>query len=438
MSKKALLAALALLLTVLPALAVNAQEAKPSGKITVWGWTAAIRDTIEASGVMEDFAAEYPDIEVEFVYYAPGDVYTNLPLALTAGEGAPDVSLVENSNVAEIVHLGGLMDLTEKVEPYLDIMSEYKWYDCEKDGRYYCMPWDGGPVVMYYRRDVFEAAGLPTEPEEVSETIATWADYLEACRAIKEQTGAYCFAHNKANNYARLYEMVLWQQGLGYYDPETGEVTVDSAENIATLEMLGQFWEEDLVSDSLEWTDPWYAELAALGDTELTPIATLVEASWMDVFLKSWIAPGTEGKWGVAYMPAYEEGGIRAANDGGSVFVIPEQTKNPDAAWAFVEFTLGRRESQIKLFEISGFLPSLETTYDDPIFQEPDPFFAGQVTRPIYADVMQQIPRAGIYGPNYGMMHGIVGVAVQRYGTGDASAEDALREAAEEIRANLE
>jgi hypothetical protein len=35
-------------------------------------------------------------------------------------------------------------------------------------------------------------------------------------------------------------------------------------------------------------------------------------------------------------------------------------------------------------------------------------------------------------------MHGIVGVAVQRYGTGDASAEDALREAADEIRANLE
>lgn len=411
------------------------EKPKPTGKITLWGWTAAIRDTLEASGVLEDFKAEYPDIEVEIVYYSPPDVYTNLPLALTAGEGAPDVCLVENSHLAEYVHLGGLLDLTERVRPYLDKVNEYKWYDCEKDGRYYCLPWDSGPVVMYYRRDVFAAAGLPTDPEEVSATIATWTDYLEACRTIKEKTGNYCFAHNKANNYARLYEMVLWQQGLGYYDPDTGEVTVDSPENIATLEMLGQFWKEDLVSDSLEWTDPWYAELAAL---EPPIIATLIEASWMDIFLKSWIAPGTAGKWGVAYMPAFEEGGVRASNDGGSVFVIPEQTKNPEAAWAFVEFALGRRESQLKMFAISGFIPSLETTYDDHLFLEGDTFFAGQNTRKIYADVVKQIPRGGIYGPHYAMMNGSVSVAIQRYATGAATAEEALKEAAAEIRAALE
>lgn len=439
MSRKALLAVLALVVVLAPVLATGAQDAeKPSGKIVVWGWTAAMRDTIEASGVLEDFNAEYPDIEVEIVYYAPGDVYTNLPLALTAGAGAPDVSLVENSHVSEFVHLGGLLDMSDMVAPYRDIVSEYKWYDCEKDGSYYCMPWDGGPVVMYYRRDVFEAAGLPSEPEEVTALVATWDGYLEACRTIKEETGLYCFAHNKANNYGRLYEMVLWEQGWGYYDPDTGELTVDSAENIAALEMLGQFWQEDLASDALEWTDPWYAELAGELDGDVPPIATLIEASWMDIFLKSWIAPGTEGKWGVAYMPSFEEDGVRAANDGGSVFVIPAQTQNPEAAWAFVEFVLGREESQIKIFEISGFIPSLETTYDDPIFEEPDPFFAGQKTRVIYADVMQKIPQAGIYGPYYNMMNGAVSVAIQRYATGDASAEDALRDAAEEIRANLD
>jgi len=408
---------------------------KPTGKIVLWGWTAAIRDTIEAAGIIEDFNAEYPDIEVEIQYYAPSDVYINLPLALTAGEGAPDVCLVENSHLSEYVHLGGLLDLTDMLQPNLDNIVEYKMFDCEKDGKYYCMPWDGGPVVMYYRRDVFEAAGLPTDPTEVSATIATWDDYLTACQTIKEETGNYCFAHNKANNYSRLYEMVLWQQGLGYYDPDTGEVTVDSAENIATLEMLGQFWEEDLVSDSLEWTDPWYAELAAL---ESPIIATLIEASWMDIFMKSWIAPGTGGKWGVAYMPAYNEGGARASNDGGSVFVIPEQTKNPDAAWAFVEFVLGRDRSVLRMFAISGFIPSLKSSYDDALFLAGDSFFAGQNVNSVYADVNAKIPRAGVYGPNYSMMNGSVSVAIQLYATGEMTAEEALREAAAEIRAGLE
>ncbi|MFQ5873410.1 MAG: ABC transporter substrate-binding protein [Dehalococcoidia bacterium] len=411
------------------------EKPKPKGKIMLWGWTAAIRDTVEAAGIIEDFNAEYPDIEVEIEYYGPNEVYTNLPLALIAGEGAPDVCLVENSHLSEYVHLGGLLDLTDMVQPYLDNIVEYKMYDCEKDGKYYCMPWDGGPVVMYYRRDVFEAAGLPTDPAEVSATIATWDDYLEACRTIKEETGNYCFAHNKANNYARLYEMVLWQQGLGYYDPDTGEVTVDSPENIATLERLGKFWEEDLVSDALEWTDPWYAELAAL---EKPIIATLIEASWMDIFLKSWIAPGTGGKWGVAYMPAYQKGGARASNDGGSVFVIPAQTQNPEAAWAFVEFALGRDKSVLRMFAISGFIPSLKSSYDDALFLAGDSFFAGQNVNSVYADVNAKIPRAGVYGPNYAMMNGSVSVAIQLYATGEATAEEALKEAAAEIRAGLE
>jgi lactose/L-arabinose transport system substrate-binding protein len=413
--------------------AVQAQSDDVSGTITIWGWTAAIRDTLEASGVVEDFKAAYPNVTVEIVYYDATDVYTNLPLALTAGSGACDVCLVESSHLAEFVNLGGLTDLTEQLAPYMDSMNQYRWADAELDGRYYAMPWDSGPVVMYYRRDVFEQAGLPTEPEEVSETIATWEDYLAACTTIKEETGRYCFAHNKANNYGRLYEMMLWSQGLGYYDAETGDVTIDSPENIATLELLGRFWENDLVSDSLEWTDPWYAEFASTEE----PIATFIEASWMEVFLKSWIAPGTEGLWGVARMPAMSADGARAANDGGSTFVIPAQSQNPEAAWAFVEFALGREESQLKMFEVSGFIPALETTYDDPLFQQPDPFFADQVTRELYAEVVQEIPAATVYGPNYRMMNGAVSLAIQRFAAGEVSAEEALHDAAEEVRANI-
>jgi lactose/L-arabinose transport system substrate-binding protein len=408
---------------------------KPTGKIVLWGWTAALRDTLEKTGVIEDFKQAYPDVEVEIVYYSPQDVYTNLPLAIMAGQGAPDVSLVENSHIAEYVHQGGLLDLTDRLQPYMDNIVEYKMSDCLMDGRYYCVPWDGGPVVLYYRRDVFEKAGLPTDPAEVSAAIATWDDYLQVCQTIKQETGLDCFAHNKANNYGRLYEMILWQQGLGYYDAETGEVTVDSPENIATLEKLGQFWQDDLVSDSLEWTDAWYGEMASLDE----PVATLIEASWMDVFLKSWIAPGTAGKWGVAYMPAFTAGGARASNDGGSGFIIPSQTQNPEAAMAFVEFAMLQNEKYpLGSLALSGFIPSLKSTYDDSLFLTGDSFFAGQQTLQTYADVNAKIPTATVYGPNYRMMNSAVSTALQQYATGGVSAAAALKAAAEEIRANLE
>ncbi len=436
MSKKlqglTLLLVAALALPSMASFPVQAQST-PSGKIVVWGWKAAMTDTMVASGVVDDFKAEYPDVEVEIVEYAPGDVYVNFPLALTAGQADPDVVLIESSHLSEIVALGGLLDLTDKVAPYIDQVNDYRWPDATLDSKIYAMPWDSGPVVLYYRRDVFEKAGLPTEPDEVGELVATWNGYLDVCRTIKEETGLYCFAHNKANNYGRLYEMALWEQGLGYYDAETGDITIDSEENIKTLEMLGQFWAEDLASDNLEWTDPWYAEFASLDE----PVATLIEASWMDIFLKAWIAPGTEGLWGVTRMPAGLYGGARAANDGGSTLVINGKSDNPDAAWAFIEFALARRESQLKLFEISGFIPALETTYDDPLFQEPDPFFAGQATRLIYAEVVTEIPAATVYGPHYGEINGAVSFAIQQYAAG-MSAQDALAEAADEIRYGLE
>lgn len=154
--------------------------------------------------------------------------------------------------------------------------------------------------------------------------------------------------------------------------------------------------------------------------------------------MKDWIAPGTAGLWGVAYMPSVTGAGPRAANDGGSTFVIPAKAPNPEAAWAFVEFSLGNRESQLNMFEVSGFIPSLETTYDDELFQTGDDFFAGQNARAIYADVVARIPSAGIYGPDYNMMNSAVSTAIQNYATGEMSAQEALEQAAAEIRANLE
>ena len=409
-----------------PATEAPAME-KPSGKIVVWTWVSyAFTET----GLLDEFKSEYPDIEVEFVEYNSGDVYQKLGLAISAGSGAPDVAQVESSNIGSFMEMNGLADLTPRVkDSLLGEMSQFKWADVERDGKYYGMPWDSGPVVAYYRRDVFEKAGLSTDPAEVSKMFATWDTYLETCKIIKDKTGLGCFSSSKANNNARLYEMMLWQQGIGYYDAD-GKVTIASPENIATLEKLGEFWTADVTSETAPWTDPWYAEFASLDE----PVATIVEAAWMGQFLKSWIAADTAGLWGVAYMPVMKEGQVRSANDGGSNLVIPEQSKNKEAAWAFVEFMLGRYDSQVKQFEKFDLFPTFEATFADPVFQSPDPFFADQLTREIYADVAAQIPVAYIYGPYYSAMNGHVALAIQEYATGLKPAEQALQDAAEAVR----
>jgi len=407
--------------------AAPTEVAKPSGKITLWGWSY---DAMQSTGLVDDFQKEYPDIQLDFVKYSSTDTYQNLQLAISAGTGAPDVVQIENSHLAQFVGIEGLLDITDRVQPYIPLMNAYKWVDAVKDGRYYAMPWDSGPVVLYYRRDVFKAAGLSDNPDDVSAMVATWDKYLETCTTIKDKTGKNCFAFSRANNDARIYEIALWQQGLGYYDKD-GNITVDSASNVATLENLGKFWNPMVVSEEQAWTDPWYAELNSPDNS----VASIVEASWMGIFLKTWIAGGTAGQWGVAEMPAFAEGQVRASNDGGSTLAISSQSQNPDAAWTFIEFMLGRDNSQLRMFAYTDFLPSLETTYGDALFYEPDTFFSSEMTRQLYLKVAKEIPTAYVYGPNYQLMNGYVLTAIQEYATGKSSAAEALKAAADRIRA---
>jgi lactose/L-arabinose transport system substrate-binding protein len=299
---------------------------------------------------------------------------------------------------------------------------------------------------MYYRRDVFKAAGLASDPDSVSAMVATWDDYLNVCKTIMAKTGDQCFASNKANNDARIYETMLWQQGLGYTNVE-GQVTVDGPENAATLAELKKFWDAGLLSDQQAWTDGWYGELSAGGTVPVAtvgpgtpeppavkPVASLVEAAWMGAFLKGFIAPGTEGLWGVAQMPAMKAGQPRSSNDGGSNVVIPEQSQNKAAAWALAEWLFGRVDSQVAMFKTNDIFPSLEAAYADPVFSEPDPYFDNQNVRSAYVAAVKIIPTGYIYGSNYALMNRYVQTAISKVATGQASIEDALREAADGIR----
>lgn len=407
-------------------------QAKPSGKIVVW-MQKANQEQIEKT-VMPEFAKQYPDIQVEFVNYSPTEVAAQLALAIQGGAGAPDVALMETSQIPRIVDLGGVLDLSDRIKPMLADLAPASLKAGVKDGKYYSFPWDIGPTVLYYRRDIFQAAGLASDPETVSDLVSTWDKFLSVCKTIKAKTNLPCFANNKANGTGDIFRAMLWSQGLGWYSND-GKVTVDSPEAVAALEKLGEFWSADVTNDDLEWTDAWYADLntKSLTDEKVKPVATIPIAAWMGGFLKNWAAKDTAGLWGVVQYPTMLEGGNRAANQGGSSYVIPEQSKNVEAAWAWLSIANGR-DSQLKLFDYGDIFPALLSTYTDPLFQAKDDYFAGQLVRQVYADSAKTIPEANIYGPYFNTMSNAVNTAVQKFATKQLSAKDALAEAAATIR----
>jgi ABC-type glycerol-3-phosphate transport system substrate-binding protein len=390
-----------------------------SAKLTVWGWESTMK-ALQAADA--DFKQAYPNIEVEYVPRPPADTYQQLQLAASAGTGLPDISVIEDSHLAQFVSLGVLADVSDKVKPYVSQFNEYRWQQAMADGKYYAMPWDSGPVAVFYRRDVFEKAGV--DPE----SIKTWDDYYQAAKTIKEKAGVPMWQQAKAQNDGRLFEMLLWQRGLGYVDKD-GNVILDKDPKIEEiLNYMGKFWQEGLAADSQPWTDPWYKEQAD------GTVATVVEAAWMGGFFKSFIAPEAKGKWGVFRLPAWEAGGVQSSNDGGSSLAIFDSSQQKDAAWAYVEFHMARPAEMMKIYEQSDFFPGLQTTYSDPGFQAEDPYYAGQKVRAFFGDVAKDIPTAGVYTSDYQEMNSLLQPELQKFALGQQSSKDALANAAKAIR----
>jgi ABC-type glycerol-3-phosphate transport system substrate-binding protein len=389
------------------------------GSITIWGWKASL-DALKL--VDADFTAAFPNVTFKYVERPPADTYRNIQLAIAAGSGAPDVSVIEDSHLPQYVHLGALADITDWVKPYVSKMVSYKWTWTKKSNRYYAMPWDPGPVAVFYRRDVFQKAGV--DPA----SIQTWDDFYQAAKTIKQKTGAFMWQQAKARNDGRLFETLLWQQGTGYID-SSGKVILDKDAKIQqTLEYIGRFWTDGLAADQEPWTDPWYK-----GQSSGTS-ATVIDAVWMGTFFKSFIAPKAAGSWGVFMLPVWQSGGSRASNDGGSVLAIFDQSSQKDAARAYVEFHLGQSGSQLKIYEKTDIFPSLKSAFEDPFFQEADPYFGDQKVRTMFAEIAAKIPDAGIYSTDYQLMSSLATPEIQKFALGQQSAQQALANAAQLIR----
>lgn len=404
---------------------------KPSGKLLIW--VQKINMEAWQATVLPKFQEMYPDVEIEFVNSSPQDVADKVGLCIQGGSGCPDMFVTGTEYGTKLVDLGGLTDLTELAQPYIADLHPGMVAACSKEGKLYCIPWDIGPTGTFYRRDVFEAAGLASDPESVSAAIATYDDLLTTCQTIKEKTGLNCFSLNKANNEGYLYNYMLSQQGLGYFN-DNGELTINSAENVATLEKVKTFVDAGIVSDTQVWTDPWYAEFKnPLDNKDVPPVALITIPVWMGGFFKGWIAPEAIGNWGVAEMPAFAAGGSRAASGGGSSYYIPETSTNPEAAWALIKFLNLDAANNAAIYAHADIFPAVFSAYEESVFQEADPYFGGQKTREFFAEVAKTSPTDHFLHPYGQAMNDAVKIATQKFLMGTMTAQEALDEAADSV-----
>ena len=101
---------------------------------------------------------------------------------------------------------------------------------------------------------------------------------------------------------------------------------------------------------------------------------SLNRGSWFSGFLKTDIDPDGAGHWGATRLP----GGLPDTNWGGSFLVIPEQSENKEAAWAFVSYMLATAKGQNDMFAAVDYFPAYEPAWEaaPELYTDLDPYFS--------------------------------------------------------------
>jgi len=342
-------------------------------KITVWGWPAADK---AYESFMSDFKAAHPDIELDIQMTKTADEHNKLLTSLAAGSGAPDVGMIEINSIDKFVVKGGLEDLLAapyNAGQYQKDMVEYKWRQATSpDGRLVAFPWDIGPATFFYRRDLFEEAGLPSDPAEVAKLTNTWSGFLEVSKKLTNPSKQRWAISNVGDivytNYAHR----------NFFDQDWN-VAFNKGGAVDLLKIAQDARKAGIDAKVDNWSSEWQTLLGQ------GAIAIQYGGCWMGGFLKTWLKPENvdwSGKWSI--FPVPEDPG---QNWGGSFLCIPQSSQNKEAAWAFIQFALANAQSQNKMFKAVDYFPAYKPAFTDPLYHEPDPFFANQKTRDMWVDI---------------------------------------------------
>ncbi|MBB6223287.1 extracellular solute-binding protein [Rhizobium leguminosarum] len=348
-----------------------------SANLTIWSWNVAAS---ALKSTLPGFNKQFPDIKITVEDLGNSQVFDKTLAACAAGgDGLPDIVSIENFEAeifwsrfpdcfANLKELGYTPEIQAK-------FPDFKRTELEVGDVAYAMPWDSGPVAVFYRRDMYEKAGV--DPS----TISTWDDFIAAGKKISAANPGVVMAQADFNGDSEWFRMIANEQGCGYYSTDGQNITINQPACVASLQKVKEMKDAGTLT-AANWDEKIQANTAGKAASQLY-------GGWYEGTVRS-TSPDLKGKWGVYKMPSLTADGPHAANLGGSSLAISATSANKEAAWKFVNYALGTNEGQITMLKEFGLVPSLLSAEKDPFISEPQPYWGGQK---VWADILATLPK---------------------------------------------
>ncbi|GAA2749110.1 ABC transporter substrate-binding protein [Amnibacterium kyonggiense] len=350
--------------------------------LTYWAWAPNM------DKVVDIWNKSHPDITVTVNKQDGGDAaVTKLLTAIKAGSGAPDLMQAEYQKIPTLVSAGALKDLSKlgAASTKSDFTAGAWNAVTLGSSAIYAVPQDTGPMMFYYRKDVFKKLGLKAP--------ATWDDYAKAAEVIhKADPTQYLgtFSSGDPGWFAGLTQ----QAGASWWSisGQSWGVDIDSAASKKVASYWGGLVQKGVIDNDPMYTPAWNA---ALNDGK--------QVGWISAVWGPGVLAGnagkTKGDWAAATLPQWTAGANANGNWGGSSTAVTAQSEHPQQAMQFIKW-LNTDPTAVKaLAQIANIYPADVHATDSALTTAPD-FFSDQ------SDFYQVAAKASAavqpftYGPN--------------------------------------
>ncbi|MFF8967818.1 ABC transporter substrate-binding protein [Streptomyces sp. NPDC014995] len=321
-------------------------EGSGKGKIVFWDNNGGVRTDIWKE-IIADFEKANPDIDVEYVGIASTEYQSKVDTALQGG-GLPDVGGVGAAMLAGFAAQGALEPLDDRLgKSSLSGKLNEDMVESLKaagggDGTLYSVPTSANNGVLYYRTDLFKAAGL--------EEPTTWDRFYTAAEKLtdaKKNEFGYTI-RGGAGSIAQALDAMYGQSGItSFWNGD--KTTVNDPKNVAALEKYAGLFKTvtpaaDLNNDFTKMVAQWDSGTIGMLNHNLGSYQDHVKALGVDKFRGIPQPTGADGKRVQVSNPV----------DGLGLF---KSSKNKEAAWKFIEFAVSKAENS-KFNESAGQVPA--------------------------------------------------------------------------------
>jgi multiple sugar transport system substrate-binding protein len=359
--------------------------------------------------LQKDFETANPDVKIHFTYVPFGELVSRT-LQMAAVRKPPAIAAIDNPDVLRVAEAGILKDISA------DVTNIQVWNDlypgpkaAVTDGsKVYGVPIGSNSLALYYNKKLLADAGVSTLPE-------TWEQLTDtASKTTKSPVYGIAFSAVNTEEATWQWEPFLWSNGGSLKD-----LTSKNAQEAL------QLW--------VDWVNKGYASKDVVnwnqGDVPNQFIsvraATMVMGPWQLANVKK---SGVD--FGIVTIPVPKAGSKPVVPLGGEVWcVLKGDPKVEQAAIKFVQFA----EEPDRLRKICDTFNYISSNRDIAKQQGE----ANPELQPFVDQMDTARARSQDGGAKYPAISLAARTAIQRALTGQATAEEALKDAAAKIKTIL-